>query len=40
MRRKVAGSDPDEVIEFFRISESSNRIIARGLTQPLKEMNI
>jgi hypothetical protein len=35
--RKVAGSNPDEVIGFFNLPNSSSRIIALGSTQPLTE---
>jgi hypothetical protein len=37
--RKVAGSFPDEVIEFFNRPNSSSRTTALGSTQPLTEMN-
>jgi hypothetical protein len=36
--RKVEGSIPDEVIEFFNLSNRSSRTMALGLTQPLTEM--
>jgi hypothetical protein len=36
--RNVAGSIPDEVIEFF-LPIPSGRIMALGLTQPLTEMS-
>jgi hypothetical protein len=36
--RKVAGSIPDEVIEFFNWPNSSSRTMALGSTQPLTEM--
>jgi hypothetical protein len=35
--RKVTGSLPDEVAEFFNLPKPSSRIIALGLPQPLKE---
>jgi hypothetical protein len=37
--RKVAGSIPDEVSGLFNLSNSSSRIMALGLTQPLIEMS-
>jgi hypothetical protein len=37
--RKVAGSFPDEVIEFFNWPNRSSRIMALGSTQPLTEMS-
>jgi hypothetical protein len=36
--RKVAGSIPDEVIEFFNWPNPSSRTMALGSTQPLTEM--
>jgi hypothetical protein len=37
--KKVAGSSPDEVIEFFfYLSNPSNPIMAMGFTQPLTEI--
>ena len=38
--RKVAGSIPDGVIGIFYWHNSSGRIMALGLTQPLTEMSI
>jgi hypothetical protein len=35
----VAGSIPDEVVEFFSCPSSSSRTVALGLTQPLTEMS-
>jgi hypothetical protein len=37
--RKVAGSNPDEVIGFFNRPNLSNRTVALGSTQPLTEMS-
>jgi hypothetical protein len=37
--RKVSGSIPDEVIEFFNWPNPSSRNMALGLTQPLTEMS-
>jgi hypothetical protein len=37
--RKVAGSNPDEVIGFFNWPNPSNRTMSLGSTQPLTEMN-
>jgi hypothetical protein len=37
--RKVAGSIPDGVIGIFHWHNPSDRTMALGLTQPLKEMN-
>jgi hypothetical protein len=36
--RKFAGSNPDEVIEFFNLPNPSIRTMALGSTQPLTEM--
>jgi hypothetical protein len=36
---KVAVSVPDKVIQFFNLSNPSNRTMVLGLTQPLTEMN-
>jgi hypothetical protein len=38
--RKVAGSIPDEVIQFFNSPNSSSRTMALGSTQHLAEMSI
>ena len=38
-RRKVAGSIPDDVIGIFHLHNSSGRIMALGLAQPLTEMS-
>jgi hypothetical protein len=38
--RKVAGSNPDEVIGFFNWPNPSSRTMALGSTQPLTEMSI
>jgi hypothetical protein len=35
----VAGSIPDEVIEFFSLPHPSSRTMVLGLTQPLTEMS-
>jgi hypothetical protein len=35
----VAGSIPDEVIEFFNFLNSSSRVMTLGSTQPLTEMS-
>jgi hypothetical protein len=37
--RKVAGSNPDEVIIFFNWHNPSSRTMALGSTQPLTEMS-
>jgi hypothetical protein len=37
--RKVTGSIPDEFTGFFNSPNPSGRIMALGLTQPLKEMS-
>jgi hypothetical protein len=37
--RKLAGSIPDEVIEFFNSLNHSSRNVALGSTQPLTEMS-
>jgi hypothetical protein len=37
--RKVAGSIPDEVIEFFKWPNPSSRTMSQGSTQPLTEMS-
>jgi hypothetical protein len=37
--RKVAGSIPDEVIEFLILLNPSTRIMALGSTQPLTDIN-
>jgi hypothetical protein len=37
--RKVVGSIPDEVIEFFNLPNFSSRIMTLGSTQPLTEMS-
>jgi hypothetical protein len=37
--RKVAGSNPDEVIGFFIWPNPSSRTMALGSTQPLTEMS-
>jgi hypothetical protein len=37
--RKVAGSIPDEVVEFVYIPNPSSLIVALGSTQPLTEMS-
>jgi hypothetical protein len=37
--RKVSGSIPDEVIEFFKWPNSSSRTMSLGPTQPLTEMS-
>jgi hypothetical protein len=37
--RKTVGSSPEEVNEFFNLPIPSSRIMALGLTQPLKEMS-
>jgi hypothetical protein len=37
--RKVSGSIPDEVTEFFNWPNPSSRIMALGLSQPLIEMS-
>jgi hypothetical protein len=37
--RKIAGSIPDEVIEFFNWPNPSSRTMALGSTQPLIEMS-
>jgi hypothetical protein len=37
--RKVAGSIPHEVIDFFNVPNPSNRTMALGFAQPLTEMN-
>jgi hypothetical protein len=37
--QKVAGSTPDEVIEFFNVSNPSCRTMALGFTQPPTEMS-
>jgi hypothetical protein len=39
MSRKVAGSIPDELIEFFILSNLSSRTMALWSTQPLTEMS-
>jgi hypothetical protein len=39
MRRKVAGSIPDENIGFFNWPNPSSRTMALGSTQALIEMN-
>jgi hypothetical protein len=36
---EVAGSNPDEVTEFFNLPNSSSRTMTLGSTQPLTEMN-
>jgi hypothetical protein len=36
--RKVAGSIPNEVIEFFKLPNPSSRTMALVSTQPLTEM--
>jgi hypothetical protein len=38
--RKVAGSIPDGVAEFFNLPNPSSSVMVLGLTQPLKEMSI
>jgi hypothetical protein len=38
-RRKVAGSIPNEVTEFFNWRNPSSHTLALGSTQPLTEMN-
>jgi hypothetical protein len=38
--RKVAGSIPDEVTEFFNCPNHSSRTMALGSTLPLTEMSI
>jgi hypothetical protein len=38
-RRKVAGSSPDEIIEFLNLPYPSSSTIALALTQPLTEMS-
>jgi hypothetical protein len=37
--RKVAGSNPKEVIEFFNLRNPSSRTMALGSTQPLTEIS-
>jgi hypothetical protein len=37
-RRKVAVSNPDEVIRFFNRPNPSSRTVALGSTRPLKEI--
>jgi hypothetical protein len=37
--RKVAGSNPDDVIRFFNRPNPSSRTMAPGSTQPLTEMS-
>jgi hypothetical protein len=37
--RKVPGSIPDEVIEFFDLRNPFSRTVALGSTQPLTEMS-
>jgi hypothetical protein len=37
--RKVAGSNPDEVIGFLNWPNPSSHTMARGSTQPLTEMS-
>jgi hypothetical protein len=37
--RKIAGSSPDEVIEFFNLPYTSSRSMALGFTQLLTDMN-
>jgi hypothetical protein len=39
MLRKVAGSNPDEVIVLFYLPNPSSRTMALGLTQPLTEIS-
>jgi hypothetical protein len=38
-RKKVAGSIPDDVIEFFSWPNPSSRTMVLGSTQPLTEMS-
>jgi hypothetical protein len=35
----IAGSIPDEVVDFFNLHNPFSRTIAQGSTQPLTEMN-
>jgi hypothetical protein len=37
--RKVADSNPNEVIGFFKLPNSSSRTVALGSTQPLTKMS-
>jgi hypothetical protein len=38
--RKVSGSGPDEVIDFFSLPNPSSPTMALGFTQPLTEMSV
>jgi hypothetical protein len=39
VRRKVAGSRPDEINEFFHFPNPSNLSMALGFIQPLTQIN-